>query len=654
MNVSNNVSSTAAAVILVLAVASSSVGWAQPTNPQDDSMNVVGAAHPPQGGTVSGFPSACLIGRWDGYTGGYADVWGDGDYAYIPNYGLGDGNLGRVHVIDISDPGNPVLDETLFIAPPNNNASPQDVKVGDGLLFVALEGDGDDSVAIYDVRNPANRQLVATVRVSGFEFLHNLFYDSKFLYLPGGPTGNSIAIVDLTLFDPDNPPPSPITSAKWIVNDVGASFVHDVTVRNGRLYASAWDSLQIYDVSNVATTMPTFLGSVPGSASHSSWPTDDGNFVVTGEERTGGGIKVYRITDNGGSLSLTLTDSLVLGGAFSVHNQVIVGNRLYNSWYQRGLQVFDINPTTGLLEFVAELDTASDWGVYPLPGEDRILLSDQRDGLLVVALGELCMCSPLSRPVTPTVVNEVTLNGNQSTATVGESIKNRFISVTGGDPGKSQAVRVRVVRLPATYDVWNGTELWVDNVFEVCENSGTPGGPPCPPGGAPGLPKDTFWAATLSCDWNDALFMDWTTLDLPVHIYNEVIIPSNRADGKDEDAVYEVAFVNESCNLKDNASYSNPPLTVIQPKWGDTLKDCAKDPCGAPQGVTNIGDVTGVLDKFRNLNGAPIKARCDLVGIPPTDGELDQNVSILDVTADLSAFVGGKYEFAITDPCDGR
>ena len=334
--------------------------------------------------------NATQVGHWDGYTGINSDIWGDGDYVYMPNWPLGDGQEARVFILDISDPTNPVLDETLFLPPPNNDSSPQDVKVGDGLLFIGLEGDLDDGVAIYDVRNPANRQLLTYVTVPGFEAVHNIFYEGGFLYIVGG---TSIAIVDLTTFDPDNAPASTITTAQWILTDIGTQFVHDVTVQGGRLYAAAWSSgLWVYDVSDVANTIPTFLGSVAGQSTHSMWATSDGKFVVTGEERPGGGIKVYEMIDTGGSLTFELRDSLAFpsGDAFSVHNQVIVGNRLYNAWYEKGMQVFDINPTTGALEFVASFDTSDgglgNWGIYPLLGEDKILLSDGSQGLYVVAL----------------------------------------------------------------------------------------------------------------------------------------------------------------------------------------------------------------------------------------------------------------------------
>ncbi len=215
----------------------------------------------PSAGRAQAQPSvynAGLVGRWDLHPGGYSDVWGDGDYAFLPNWPLADGMNGRVYIIDISDPANPVLGTTFFLPAPNQSASPQDVKVGDGLLFIGLEGDPNDGVAIVDIRTPTSPAQVATVRVPGFSFIHNLFYDSGFLYMP---SGTSIAIVDLTSFDPDNPPPSPITTAKWILTGVGSSNVHDLTAKNGRLYAAAWDSgLWIYDVSDVANTMPSFLG----------------------------------------------------------------------------------------------------------------------------------------------------------------------------------------------------------------------------------------------------------------------------------------------------------------------------------------------------------------------------------------------------------
>ena len=327
--------------------------------------------------------SADLVGQWDGWTGEYADVWGDGDYAYVCHL-----EHPGVHIIDVSDPMNPVA-VAEFLSPLQGSA--QDVKVHDGLMFVAVDGTG--KVVIADVRDPTNPQTLTVVDTLDGIGPHNVFYDSGFLYQVDTERP-IISIVDLSAYDPDQPP-TDITTEKWRLTEVGNDFVHDITVLNGRLYASAWNGgIQIYDVSDVANSQPSFLGSFKGRATHSAWPTFDGKYVVTGEERRRGGIKVHRITESGGSLTLEITDRLKLRrkDATSVHNQLIDGYRLYNAWYESGLRVYDIDPDSGNLYLVAGYDTYGGttgdsfgaWGVYPFLGPDKVLLSDIETGLYVV------------------------------------------------------------------------------------------------------------------------------------------------------------------------------------------------------------------------------------------------------------------------------
>ncbi len=340
--------------------------------------------------------NAELVGRWNEFAGSYADVWGDGNYAYLGSFGDA-----FVHIVDLSDTGAPGAGVT-YALPPSAQGSAQDVKVGDDLLFIGLEGGSSVGVHIVDVRDPANPVGLADIDIKDFNAIHNTFYDSGHLYIAGSGS-TRIGVVDLTTLDPDNPPAGPITELKWLVTGVGDSIVHDITVQDGRLYASAWDSgLWIYDVTNVAAEPPSFLGQTPdgGNNTHSAWATGNGDYVVTGEERFGGGIKVYRISEVGQGLELELTDTLELptDQASSVHNQTIVGYRLYNSWYGHGLQVFDIDPVTGLLGFVASYDTSTgglgNWGVYPFLGSDQVLASDVENGLFIINVDPAAGPSP--------------------------------------------------------------------------------------------------------------------------------------------------------------------------------------------------------------------------------------------------------------------
>lgn len=335
--------------------------------------------------------NAELVGQWDDFAGSYGDVWGDGNFAYIGGWGNA-----NVFIIDISDPVNPGPAVQYVLPPPNTSASAQDVKVADGLLFVGLEGNSDAGVHIVDVRDPLKPAGLVDISIAGFNQIHNVFYDSGFLYFADSGS-TRVGIVDLSDFDPDNPPPSPITTPKWIIKRVGTSFVHDVTVQDGRMYVSAWDSgLWIYDVTDVANQPPVLVGQTPdgGDNTHSCWPTTNGDFVVTGEERTGGGVKVYRITDDGSNLTLKLTDEFAYPTevAFSVHNQTMIGYRLYNAWYEAGLQVFDIDPITGQLNFAASYDMPPGgigvWGVYPFLGPNRVLCSQTDSGLYIIRVTE--------------------------------------------------------------------------------------------------------------------------------------------------------------------------------------------------------------------------------------------------------------------------
>ena len=69
-------------------------------------------------------------------------------------------------------------------------------------------------------------------------WLASTWYDNGYLYLSNNLTP-TVGIVDLTDFDPDNPPER-ISDHKWLL-DVGTDNVHDTTVMGGRLYAAGWN-----------------------------------------------------------------------------------------------------------------------------------------------------------------------------------------------------------------------------------------------------------------------------------------------------------------------------------------------------------------------------------------------------------------------------
>jgi hypothetical protein len=330
-----------------------------------------------------------------------ADVWGDGHFLFGAHYQRG-GGPAQITILDILNPDAPVLASIYFIPPPGNQSGPEDVQASNGLLFTGNEtvASGSDGAFVADVRNPYNPRYLGNIDVPNFRRVHTLSYDpdSRFLYLANS-RRPEFAVIDLRWLTPDMPPFGTITSPTWHVQNVGSSFVHEVYARNGRLYAAAWDSgVWVYDVSDVANSPPRLLGFAPGNSTHSAVPSEDGRFIVTAEEFTGGGIKLYEATPNGqGGLNILLRDSFTISTsrATSAHQPFIKGNRVYVSWYEAGVQVFEINRDTKRLEWVASFDTSpytgatgynGCWSVYPYLGDDRILVGDIQTGFWILAL----------------------------------------------------------------------------------------------------------------------------------------------------------------------------------------------------------------------------------------------------------------------------
>ena len=207
------------------------------------------------------------------------------------------------------------------------------------------------------------------------------------------------------------------------------------------------------------------------------------------------------------------------------------------------------------------------------------------------------------------------------------NVKNRMLSIAAADVGRSQAIRVTFVDLPAPYQGWNGSQLWVAPPVATSENSGLVD--PIPGFGE-------FQRASLQCDSTGA-FLDWGALGT-VHIYHEGILPGG---------IYDVEVVDASCDPAAPASYSSP-LTIVNARWGDVVGPFDAG-SGSWRTVDNsidvASDVVSLLDKFSNAPTAPSKTLADL-----EPKQLDFKINITDVTVVLGAFSGTAYPFTPSGP----
>ncbi len=204
---------------------------------------------------------------------------------------------------------------------------------------------------------------------------------------------------------------------------------------------------------------------------------------------------------------------------------------------------------------------------------------------------------------------------------------NRYIAFTVDQVGAVQAIRVTLVAIPPPNSAATGRTMWVGPPEQISENAGKRLASELP--GSPAFPL-----STLQCT---PFFADWGAMGT-VHVYGLGIVPGGQ---------YELQALAEGCGSATDETLSQA-LPVAMSGWGDVVKDCTTNPCGAPDGIVNVAfDVVAILDKFQNRPQAPIKSRCDIEPALP-----NQLIGITDVTRALDAFSGIVFPFpSIPAPC---
>ena len=374
----------------------------------------------------------------------FADIYAEGNIAVMGSF-----SCRGVFIFDITDPDAPVL-ASWYNPSPNQQFLEAIILNGKG--YFGSGTTNGEGVHIVDLSNPYQPTLLGKVNSTsgnGFNFIHEMMVHEQnggtYLITNSNSTSNKI-IKFINVTNPANP--------VWIrdLNPGEPQWVHAMHIRGNRMFTSGWGNSQnrarteIWDISNIATTAPTLLGTITdpnpsitaGNNMHSSWTSEDGNYLYSARETSGsngpnaGDLRVYNITNPAEPLLVNRLTMADLGlNAVTPHNPVVKGDRLYVSWYQAGLQVFDISKPdepkrigqydTYPQAFVSDQappanydpwDTmcGSDpfgnplpttyngaWAVFPFLDDDRVLIGDLASGLIVVDVTGLSQ--PAKNPV---------------------------------------------------------------------------------------------------------------------------------------------------------------------------------------------------------------------------------------------------------------
>ena len=360
----------------------------------------------------------------------YSDIYAEGNIAVVGSY-----NCRGAFIFDISNPDAPTL--SSWYNPGANQQFLEAIVFNGRGYFGSGNGGG---VHIVDLSNPASPQLLGIVNSAnggGHSSIHEMMVIEQngvtYLIENSNSTSNKI----IKFINVTNP-----ASAVLIrdVNPTEVQWVHAMHIRGDRMFTSGWGNssnrakTEIYNIANIANQGPTLLGSISdpsssltnGNNMHSSWSSENGNYLYSAREVTNsngaspGDIRVYDITDPANPLLVKRVSMNDLGlNAVTPHNPVVMGNKLYVSWYQAGLQVFDISnpidpkrigqydtfptvfsPEASQQEITGDpwdimcgrdglqnaLPTtyAGAWAVFPFLGESKVLVGDLASGLITV------------------------------------------------------------------------------------------------------------------------------------------------------------------------------------------------------------------------------------------------------------------------------
>lgn len=333
-----------------------------------------------------------LLGTWNERE-NYGDIWGYTDQTTGKEYALlcvrGEG----LSIIDISD--QPI--EVGFVPSIQVGSDAKDVKVYNHYAVLIKE---TEPAQIIDISDPENPNVVSTIHF-GLSVedggAHNCYINDQYLYVIGHDAGG-LEIYDLT--NPESP--------QW-AGDYITYYYHDIYVKDGIAYAAAiyGDGVDILDVSNPSNIQLLANFNYEGSGAHNCWTTEDGNYVIVGDEiGDGNWIRIFDIQylDN-----ISMVAEYIVDPESAVHNAYVDGNLMYVAHYTEGVRIVDLSDPESPVE-VAYYDTylpneygyVGCWSVFPYFESGKIIASDMQSGLYIL---EHQQSVNIEKPIVPAGFN---------------------------------------------------------------------------------------------------------------------------------------------------------------------------------------------------------------------------------------------------------
>ncbi|MCB0543561.1 MAG: choice-of-anchor B family protein [Saprospiraceae bacterium] len=261
----------------------------------------------------------------------------------------------------------------------------------------AVSDNTTEGLMIFDMSQAPDTVIRTYWSNTFFNSAHTITLDttSGRIYLNGTDIANSGLLVLDASNDPDQP--------EFVTNvTLAGGYIHDSYVRNDTIYASSgYDGYYVFDFTDPLS--PDSLGSTKtGGYNHNSWLNPEGTYAYYTEEIPDGRpiwiVDLQTLGVDGLEIAGSFFDQLLPGDSTYKaipHNVYIKDHLLFDSQYEDGLLVYDINnPTQPVL--AAYYDThpenvvynryRGNWGSYPWLPSGTIIAGDMQNGLQLLKL----------------------------------------------------------------------------------------------------------------------------------------------------------------------------------------------------------------------------------------------------------------------------